>query len=145
MPIQDYDLELTTAGGQAFTGAAAVGTRVKNAGAAKDWGAGTLIFPWVKMTSDADSDVGTSMTFDLIAADDEALNTNPVVLSTVTVLKAALLKSTIHRMPPLKGGVQKQYLGFKFTPTGGNATTGKGKCFLTTESNLAEDGVNYMK
>jgi hypothetical protein len=144
MPILDYDDEFTTAGGQSMDGAAAIGTRVKNAGAAKDWGAGEPLTPYVRVLG-ADSDVVTSMQFDFIGADNAALTLNPVVLSTKTVLKAALLTNSLHRMPRLLGGSNKQYLGVKFTPAGGNQANGaKFTAGLIPESARPEDGVSYL-
>lgn len=145
MPILDYDDELTTNGGQTMDGAAAIGTKVKDAGKARDWGAGEVITPYVKLTSDADSDVVTSMTFDFIGADNAALSTNPVVLSTKTVLKAALVKNSIHVMPPLAAGSNKQFFGVKFTPTGGNQASGaKFKAGLISRDGRPQDGTNFM-
>jgi hypothetical protein len=145
MPILDYDDEFTTASGQTMDGAAAIGTKVKNAGKARDWGSGEPVYPYARVTSDADSDVVTSMTFDVIAADNALLTTNPVVLSTVSVLKAALVKNALIQFPPLKGGSNKQYLGFKFTPVGGNQASGaKIVAGLISKSARPQDGVNSL-
>ncbi len=144
-PILDYDDEFTTAGGQPMAGAAAIGTKVKDAGAARDWGAGEPIIPYVHLTGDADSDVVTSMQFDFIAADSVDLATNPVVLATKTVLKAALVKNSLHAMPALAAGSKKRYLGWKFTPIGGNqASAAKAKAGLISADGRPQDGVNYL-
>jgi hypothetical protein len=121
--ILDQGDEFTAAGGEAFT-AAAVGSIVMDAGKAVDWGAGEPLYPYVRVTHGANFNPTTSATFDFIAADNAALTTNPVTLSTKTVLVAALLLDTLHQMTPLLSGSSKQYLGFKCTPNGGNATTG---------------------
>jgi hypothetical protein len=143
MPILDYDDEFTTAGGQAVT-ATAIGTRVKDAGAAKDWGAGEELFAYARVTGDAASNPTTSMTIDIIGADNAALTTNPVVLATTTVLVAALTANSLHRVGMLKGGSNKRYLGCKFTPNGGDATTGKFKVGLIPECARPEDGVHFL-
>jgi hypothetical protein len=144
--ILDYDDELTTAGGQNMDGAASIGTKVKDAGKARDWGAGQDITPYMRVTSTADSDVATSMQVDFIGADNAALTTNPVVLSTKTILKAALTKNSVHRFPPLASGSNKQFFGVKFTPAGGNQASGaKAICGLMSDPDSgAQDGVNYL-
>jgi hypothetical protein len=143
MPVLDYDDEFTTAGGQAIT-AAAIGTKVKNAGAARDGGAGESVVPYARVTSTAASNPTTSMTIDVIGADDAALTSNPVVLSTKSVLAAALGANTLHSLPRLLPGTNKRYLGIKFTPVGGNATTGAFVAGLVSESARPQDGVNNL-
>jgi hypothetical protein len=143
MPILDYDDELTTAGGQAVT-ATAIGTRVKDAGAAKDWGAGEELFAYARVTGDAASNPTTSMTITIEGADNAALSSNAVVLATTTVLVAALTPNSLHRIGPLKPGSNKRYLGCRFTPVGGDATTGKFKVGLALESALPQDGVHFL-
>jgi hypothetical protein len=143
MPILDYDDELTTAGGQAVT-AAAIGTRVKDGGAAKDWGSGEELYAYARVTGDAASNPTTSMTIDIVGADNAALTTNPVVLATATVPVAALTANSLHRLGCLKGGSNKRYLGVRFTPNGGDATTGKIKVGLIPESARPQDGVNFL-
>lgn len=136
--INDLQDEFTTTGSQVCTGAAAIGTKVKNAGAAKDWGAGELKVPFVRI--DVASDVVTSMKFDIIAADDAALTTNAVVLSTITVLTAALTADSLHAMPALLAGYERQYLGCKFTPAGGNGTVGTFICGLSGDKDGRPQG-----
>lgn len=141
--ILDYDDEFTTAAGQAVT-ATAIGTKVKDGGAAKDWGAGACIHPYFRITDDADSNPTTSMTVTIEGADDAALTTNAVVLSTVTVLVASLTADSLHYMPPLAPGSNKRYLGCRFTPVGGDATTGKYKVGLVDGCARVQDGVNFI-
>ncbi len=143
MPVLDYDDEFTTKDGQAVT-AAAIGTKVKDGGAAKDWGAGEPLVPYARITDTADSNPTTSMTIDIIASSTVDLTGTAVVLSTITVLKAALLKNTLHKMPPLAPGTSRRYLGAKFTPNGGDATTGKYVCGLIEKNARPQDGVNYL-
>jgi hypothetical protein len=128
--ILDYDNELTSrsgttsADGQAVT-ATAIGGKVIDGKAAKDWGSGEALVPYFKVTSKAASNPTTSMTVTIEGADNAALSTNAVVLSTRTVLTAALTAGAIFRMPPLQPGVSKQFVGCRFTPNGGSATTGE--------------------
>jgi hypothetical protein len=141
--ILDQGDEFTTAGGEAFT-AAALGTgAVFDGGKALDWGAGEPLYPYVRVTHDADFNPTTSATFEFIAADNALLTTNPVTLSTKTVLVAALTKDTLHQCPPLLSGSNKQYLGFKVTPNGGNATTGKLIAGLV-DKNGRPQNINYL-
>jgi hypothetical protein len=141
--ILDYDDELTTAAGQAVT-ATAIGTKVKDAGAARDWGAGESVTPYARVTATAASNPTTSMQIDFIGADNAALTTNPVVLSTKTILAAALLASSVHSFPPLLAGSNKRYFGVKFTPVGGNATTGAFVAGLVDRTARPQDGVNFL-
>lgn len=138
--ILDYDDEFTTSGGQAVT-AAAIGTKVKDATNARDWGAGQEIAAYARVTSTAASNPTTSMTIDVIGADNAALTTNPVVLATITVLAAALTANSVHNVGVLKAGAKKQYLGCKFTPNGGDATTGKFVCGLVGEGARTQNKV----
>jgi hypothetical protein len=139
----DYDDELTTAAGQAVT-AAAIGTKVKDAGAARDWAAGEPVAAYARVTGAAASNPTTSMTIDIVAADNAALTTNPVVLATTTVLAAALTANSVHALPLLKAGANKRYLGVKFTPNGGNATTGSFIAGLCPAEGRPQDGVNSL-
>ncbi len=143
MPVLDYDDEFTTKDGQAVT-AAAIGTKPKDAGAAKDWGAGEPLVPYARVTGDAASNPLTSMTIDVIASSTADLTGTPVVLSTTTVLTAALTANSLHKMPPLLPGSPRRYLGMKFTPNGGNATTGKYVGGLIEKNARPQDGVNYL-
>jgi hypothetical protein len=67
-----------------------------------------------------------------------------VVLSTVTVLAAALLANSLHAMPPLKAGAKKRHLGARFTPNGGAATTGAFKVGLIPRTGRPQNGVNAL-
>jgi hypothetical protein len=124
MAILDYDDELSTAGGQAITAAAICG-RVKDGGVARDWAAGEPVFPFMRVTGTAAFNPTTSATVEILAADDALLTENPVVLSTKSILAAALGANTLHPLPALLPGFKKRYLGAKVTPVGGDATTGK--------------------
>lgn len=143
MPILDYDDEFTTKDGQAIT-AAAIGTKQKDALKARDWGAAICAVPYARVTGTAASNPTTSMQIDVIAADDAVLTGNPVVLSTKTVLAAALVANSVHNLPRLLAGTKRRFLGMKFTPIGGNATTGAFIGGLIHDSARPQDGVNYL-
>jgi hypothetical protein len=144
MPILDYDNEFTTAGGQAVT-ADAIGTRVLDAGAAKDWGAGEPVIPYVRITSDAVANPTTGETVDIVGADNAALTSNAVVLSTGYFLAGVLTANSLHHLPPLKPGSNKRYLGCRFVNTGGAPSTGKWKVgLLPGQSGRPQDGVNSL-
>jgi hypothetical protein len=143
--ILDMDDEFTlnqsaTTKGQLVT-ATAIGGRQKGVvGQARDWGAGEPVFAYFAVTPAANSNPTTSMTVDIVAADDAALSTNAVVLSTRTVLTAALLAGRIFGMPALASGTRRAILGCRFTPNGGNATTGAYVCGLVLQNARVQDG-----
>jgi len=124
--VLDFMDEFTTSGGQAVT-ADAIGTKYKDAGSGntRDLGRGTAIYPYIRITADAASNPTTGETVDIVGADNAALTSNVVVLSTTYILAAALTASSVHQMPPLKGNVQKRYHGCRFVNTGGAPSTGK--------------------
>jgi hypothetical protein len=149
MPLLDMDDEFTlnqsaTVKGQLVT-ATAIGTRQKGVvGQPRDWGAGEPVFGYFAVTPAAASNPTTSMTVDIVAADDAALTTNAVVLSTRTVLTAALLAGRSFGMPALSTGTRRAILGCRFTPNGGNATTGAYVCGLVQADARPADGfVNW--
>jgi hypothetical protein len=129
MPLLDQDDEFTlnqsaTVKGQLFT-ATAIGARQKGVvGQPRDWGAGEPVFAYFAVTPAAAFNPTTSATVDIVAADDAALTTNAVVLSTRTVLTAALLASRSFGLPALSTGTRRAILGARVTANGGAATTG---------------------
>lgn len=124
--ILDFVDEFTTSGGQAVT-SDTNGTKVKDAGSGKtrDWGRGEPVYPYAKTTATAAPDPTTSETIDIIGADNAALTTNVVVLSTITIPVADCAASAVYDMPPLLGGHQKRYLGCRFVNAGGAPTQGE--------------------
>lgn len=145
MPILDQDDEFSlnqgaTTKGQLVT-ATAIGGRQKGVVAQpRDWGAGNPRFAYFAVTPAANSNPTTSMTVDIVAADDAALATNAVVLSTRTVLTAALLAGRSFGLPSLQAGFRRAILGCRFTPNGGNATTGAYVCGLVRTNARPQDG-----
>jgi hypothetical protein len=119
------DNDLLVAKAQAIT-AAALSDKSIDLGAAIQPGVGEPLHPFMRVTSDADLDPTTSLTVEVIGADDAGLSSNVVTLCSKSILKAALVKNSIHYLPPVGlGSAAKQYMGMKFTPVGGNATQGK--------------------
>lgn len=115
--------------GQLITSAAAAAgnTRVLDAGAAIEWGDGELIVPFAELVSGAACNVVTSLKIDIVASTTVALTGSAVILSTITILAAAVSAVTtgqIFAMPPLLPGSARRYLGVIFTPAGGDPSTG---------------------
>lgn len=76
----------------------------------------------------------TSLTIDVVTADNAALSTNPVVLATTGAIAAATLVAGYKPNPRIfPDGTVKEYLGIRYTVTGSNATTGKVTAALATE------------
>ena len=144
MPILDYDDEFTTNGGQSCAIAAGTtnGTKVKNAGGARDWAAGEPLWPYLRVVT-AFTNL-TSLKVDIVADTADDLVTDPTVLSSKTILLAALTVNSLHALPPLLGGTSKQYLGAIFTVAGTTETTGVVICGLMLQSARPQDGVNYL-
>jgi hypothetical protein len=143
--LLDMDDELTlntsaTIRGQAFT-ATAIGGRQKGVvGQPRDWGGGEPIFAYFIVTPAANFNPTTSATVDIVAADDAALATNAVVLSTRTVLTAQLLAGRIFGMPALASGTRRAILGARVTANGGAATTGALVIGLVAQNARVQDG-----
>lgn len=141
---------------QAVT-AAAIGTRIKDAGtkpavshleatnpvaATKDWASGDSVVAWASVKV-ADVATAVHVKFEIIAADDAALTSNPVVLATMNKAASALKKDTRHRIGTLAPGTKKRYLGCKvsgFTDSGmgttANISAASFSVFLQAEENL---------
>jgi hypothetical protein len=152
MPICDYDDELTHTAGppatskQSIVGVAAtaiVGGTVKDGGAARDWGAGELRLAFLRCVTALVGATG-GVQVDIVTADNAALTTNPVVLSTRTIAAAALLANTLHALPPLAAGTRKRYLGVKLTPLATNSTAGEVIVGFMDKDGRPQDGVNWL-
>lgn len=143
--LLDMDDELTlnqsaTIKGQLVT-ATAIGLRQKGVvGQPRDWGAGEPVFAYFAVTPAANSNPTTSMTVDIVAADDAGLTTNQAILSTRTVLTAQLLAGRLFGMPALSAGFRRAILGCRFTANGGAATTGAYVCGLVAQNARVQDG-----
>ncbi len=133
--INDFSDELTyTSGGSPSSkqtvvgnfGTAIIGGRVKDAGAGyvKDWASGELHAWYVRFYTALAGATG-GLQVDLVAADNAALTTNPVVLATKTIALAAALVNTVHALPRPTPGTRKRFFGVKLTPLTANSTTGE--------------------
>jgi hypothetical protein len=152
--LLDYEDEFTRTGaiGSAGTskqsvigaaGTAIVGGRVKDFRAAVDPGAGECIYPYIRVPTALVGATG-GVQVDIVAADDAALATNPVVLSTRTVLLAEAVINSVHAMPALRAGAKKRYLGVKMTPLGAAASAGELIVGLTDMNGRPQNGVNAL-
>lgn len=140
--ILDFDLEGTE--GEQFITATAQGNHVLDSGTAagRDWGSGDDVNAYVRVKQAFNN--LTSLQIDVIASDASDGTGNPVVLSTITVLLAALTANSLQRMPPLKPGVKRRFLVWKFTVTGTAPTTGSVIAGLRSEDAAPQNGVNYL-
>lgn len=76
----------------------------------------------------------TSLTIELVTADNAALSTNPVTLGTTGAIAVAALVAGYKFQPRiLPDGVIKEYLGLVITRAGSNATAGKITAAIGTE------------
>lgn len=116
-----YDKQNQLSAAQAFTGAATVSTNsyVKQT-AAQDISIGRRMALMLLPTTAAGA--GSTHTMEVIQADDDALTSNVEVLSTVSILAAALILGSVHELPIPQGVMTKKYLGFRNTSTGGTTT-----------------------
>lgn len=143
--ILDYANEFTAAGGKAVTSQSAeIQANTLHSDNAKDWGSGEITKPYARVTT-ADAAKLTSLQIDIKAADD-ASGTNAVTLSTTTILKAALLKNSVHYLPPLKPGTSKKELIAVLTVAGTAEDAGTKVIVGLTAGEYAtpQDGVNYL-
>lgn len=120
---------------QAFTGSAAVSTHsYKKQSAAQDISIGCrmalLVLPTVAQGA------GSTMTVEVIQSAAAAL-TSPDVLSTVTVLAAAMTLGDQLEVPIPQGTMSKQYLGARVTLSGGT-TTITADIYLVPQDEIAQ-------
>lgn len=116
-----FDIENQLSVAQAFTGASTVSTNsYKKQSAAQDLSIGRRMALLVMPTVNAGA--GSTHILEAIQADDDALTSNVEVLSTVTVLAAALIKGKEIEIPIPQGVMTKQYLGFRNSSSGGTTT-----------------------
>lgn len=137
--IHDFEQELTTAAGQLFApgdGSAAYGSIAYDMkGAGIDPAVGDPLVCTVKV-DDADSDVGTSLQFQLVACDDTS-KTNEVVLAdsgAVVVANLTRYSSLALSADLGKCGAATRYMYLKVTQAGANATAGKIKAWVSKAS-----------
>jgi len=131
-----FDKENQLSVEQAFTGAATVSTNsYEKQTAAQDISIGRrlalLILPTVA------AGAGSTHTLEVIQADDAALTSNVEVLGTVTALAAALTLGDEVELPIPQGVMNRKYLGFRHTATGGT-TTLTADVYLVPQDEIAE-------
>lgn len=116
-----FDIENQLSVAQAFTGAATVSTHsYKKQTAAQDLSIGRRMALLVMPTVNAGA--GSTHTLQAIQADDAALTSNVKVLNTVTIAAADLVKGKAIEIPIPQGVMDKQYLGFRNSSSGGTTT-----------------------
>lgn len=116
-----FDIENQLSVAQAFTGAATVSTHsYKKQTAAQDLSIGRRMALLVMPTVNAGA--GSTHTLQAIQADDAALTSNVEVLNTVTIAAADLVKGKAIEIPIPQGVMDKQYLGFRNSSSGGTTT-----------------------
>jgi predicted RecA/RadA family phage recombinase len=116
-----FDLENQLSVAQAFTGAATVSTHsYKKQTAAQDISIGRRMALLVMPTVAAGS--GSTHTLEVIQADNAALSSGVEVLSSVSVAAADLQVGDQIEIPIPQGVMDKMYLGFRNTATGGTTT-----------------------
>lgn len=136
--IHDYEQELTTAGGQLFDAAdtaSEYGTKpfdMKAAGI--DPAVGEKLQLAFRLV-DADSDVGTSLQFDVVESTTGAAGGTEVVVGTKTVAVAGLTTAAGNFYIGIdQGQISKRYLALKVTTAGSAATAGKISAWLVKGS-----------
>lgn len=116
-----YDLQNQLSVEQDFTGGAEVSTNsYKKQSAAQDISIGRRLALLVLPTTDAGA--GSTHVMTAIQADDAALTSNVEVLVTVTKLAADLTTEDVIEIPIPEGSMDKQYIGFRDTVSGGSTT-----------------------
>jgi len=116
-----FDIENQLSVAQAFTGAATVSTNsYQKQSAAQDISIGRrmalLVLPTVAQGA------GSTLTVEVIQADDAALTSNVEVLSTVTAIAANMTLGDQLEAPIPQGVMTKQYLGARLTLATGTTT-----------------------
>ena len=116
-----FDIENQLSVAQAFTGAATVSTNsYEKQTAAQDISIGRrmalLILPTVA------AGAGSTHTMEVVQADNSALTSNLEVLGTLSIVAADLTVGSAHELPIPQGTMDKKYIGFRNTSTGGTTT-----------------------
>jgi len=116
---QDIENQLCVA--QAFTGAATVSTHsYQKQSAAQDLSIGRQmgLSVWATVAAGA----GSTHTLELVQADNAALTSNLEVLASISVEAADLIPGAEFVIPCPQGVMDKQFIGFRNTATGGTTT-----------------------
>ena len=116
-----FDIQNQLCEAQAFTGAATVSAHsYQKQSAAKDISIGRRMALLAMPTVDAGA--GSTHTLEVIQATNAALSAGVEVLGAVSVLAADLIKGKEIEIPIPQGVMDKQFIGFRHTATGGTTT-----------------------
>jgi len=116
-----FDYENWICSAQAFTGAATVSENAYDLGDSDvDPSIGELMCMVIYPTVAAGA--GSTHTMEVVQADNAALTSNLEVLATSSIAAADLTVGSQHIVPIPQGVVDKRYLGFRNTSTGGTTT-----------------------
>lgn len=131
-----FDIENQLSVAQAFTGAAAVSTNsYQKQSAAQDISIGRrmalLVLPTVAQGA------GSTMTVEVIQADDAALTSNVEALSSVDVVAANMTLGDQLEVPIPQGVMTKQFLGARVTLASGT-TTITADIYLVPQDEIAQ-------
>lgn len=130
------DKETTLSEEQAIT-ASAISTDVYDLGASLgNLGAGQPLMFESLVT--ADFATLTSLTIEVVAADNAALTTNPVVVESSGAVLAADLVSGYRFAGTINLHEKKQFIGFRYTVGGADATTGAVTSFINLDVNSGD-------
>jgi hypothetical protein len=116
-----FDVQNQIMSAQAFTGAATVSEdAIQKVSAAQDPSIGRMlslvVFPTVAQGA------GSTMTLEVIQADDAALTSNVQSLASKSILAAAGTVNSMHEVPIPQGVITKLYLGARVTLVTGTTT-----------------------
>ena len=115
-----FDIQNQLSVAQAFTGAATVSTNsYQKQTAAQDLSIGRRMALMVLFRA---TGAGTTHTLQAIQADDAALTSNVEVLNTVTIAAADVVLGKPVEVPFPQGTMDKQFIGFRHSCTGGTDT-----------------------
>lgn len=120
-----FDIENQLCEAQAFTGAATVSSHsYKKQSAAQDISIGRRMALLIMAADGVAPGAGTTHTLEVIQADDAALTTNVEVLASASVTTASGLLDVgeEYELPIPQGIMDRQYIGFRHTATGGTTT-----------------------
>jgi hypothetical protein len=131
--INDYADELTYTAGPPATskqsivgvaGTAIIGGKVKDGGAAGDWGAGCDYDVYLRVPTALVGATG-GIQVDVVTDTAPGLATAPTVLATKTIPAASVTLNSLHYIGKIAAGTRKRYLGAKVTPLTTNSTAGE--------------------
>lgn len=140
-----FDIENQLSVNQSFDGSATVSTHSYDKKTAEsDISIGRRM-AYLVMSGDTEiGDVAASHVLEVIQADDADLTTNVEVLNSMTVLGERLLKGEEVELPIPQGVMNKRYLGFRHSATGGTDQTATLDVYLVPQDEIAKN-INFPK